>query len=78
MSSTADRYCTQCGTVALPKNTIKGSFFVELLLWCCLFIPGLLYTLWRLSTKAQVCPACGAPNMIPVDSPIARKALQQP
>lgn len=66
-------YCPNCGTVAKPKKVTKGSFLIEVFLWLLFIIPGVIYSLWRLTTKAEVCPKCGAPNMIPSDSP---KALQ--
>ena len=42
-SSTA-LYCTNCGTVGAPVTRVKGSFGVELLLWICFLVPGLIYT----------------------------------
>lgn len=71
----AEQYCTQCGTVGKPKKLTKGSFLIEVFLWLLLIFPGLFYSLWRLTSKQLVCPQCLAPNMIPVDSPVARRAL---
>jgi hypothetical protein len=70
-----DMYCTNCGTVARPRQQIKGSFLIEVMLWLCFLVPGIIYSIWRLTTKAIVCPRCGAPNMIPTASPKARAAL---
>jgi len=70
-----DQYCQSCGSVGRPKTRVKGSFWIEVLLWFCFFVPGLIYSIWRPTTKEQVCPVCGTPNMIPVDSPKARAAL---
>jgi hypothetical protein len=69
------RYCPNCGTVGPAKTRVKGSFAIELLLWLCFLVPGVIYSIWRLTTKEAVCPSCGAPNMIPADSPKARAAL---
>jgi hypothetical protein len=69
------RRCQNCGAIAKPRTRVKGSFFIELILWLCFLIPGIIYSIWRLTTKEQVCPRCGAPNMIPIDSPMARAAL---
>lgn len=69
-------YCTQCGSVAYPKNYTKGSFGIEILLYLLMILPGILYTLWRLTSKYKGCPKCHAPNMIPVGSPIAQAALR--
>ena len=68
-------YCQHCGTVGKPKTATKGSFIIEVFLWLLFIIPGLLYSLWRLTTKTKACPACRAPNMIPADSPKARELL---
>jgi hypothetical protein len=68
-------YCQQCGTVADPKTFTKGSFLIEVFLWLMLIIPGVLYSLWRLTTKWKGCPKCHAPNMIPASSPIAQRAI---
>lgn len=70
-----DLYCPNCGTVGRPRTRVKGSFWIEVVLWLFLLLPGLLYSIWRLTSKEWVCPSCGAPNMIPADSPKARAAL---
>lgn len=72
-----EQYCLQCGTVGKPKKRVKGSIWIEIVLWLFLILPGLIYSIWRLTTKERVCPACGAPNMIPLDSPRARAAIGQ-
>ena len=72
-----DMYCQNCGVTGKPKTQTKGSFLIEVFLWLCLIIPGWIYSLWRLTSREKVCPSCGAPNMIPVDSPKTRAALAQ-
>jgi DNA-directed RNA polymerase subunit RPC12/RpoP len=67
--------CTNCGFKGRPKQYTKGSFLVELLLWLCFLVPGLLYTVWRVATRYKGCPNCGHPHMIPKDSPMAEKIL---
>ena len=67
----AVRHCMVCGTEAKPRSRTRGSFLIELVLWLMFIVPGLLYSLWRLSTREKVCPACGSPNMVPLDSPAA-------
>jgi hypothetical protein len=69
-----EMYCPNCGTVGKPKKITKGSLLIEIVLWLFMILPGLLYSMWRLTTKYQACPSCLAPNMIPVDSPKARAA----
>ena len=67
--------CQNCGAVGRPTKRVKGSFLIELVLWLCFLVPGVIYSIWRLTTKELVCPQCGAPNMIPADSPKARTIL---
>jgi hypothetical protein len=69
----AKMICTACGTVAEPKRITKGSTLIELFLWLCLLVPGLLYSLWRLTTKYNACPGCKSAQIVPVDSPIGKK-----
>lgn len=71
--------CTNCGTQAKPKKIVKGSMGLEILLWICFIIPGLIYSLWRSTSAAryQVCPSCGAPNMVKLDSPIAKQIIEK-
>lgn len=56
--------CERCATVAVPKTITKGAFLIELVLWCAFLVPGLVYSLWRLTTRYEGCPACGG-QMIP-------------
>ena len=67
----ATMMCTQCGTVAAPKTYTKGSLLIEMLLWTMCF-PGLIYSVWRLTSRCKVCPACKSNAIIPMDSPMAR------
>lgn len=71
------RYCTTCGTEARAKPTTRGSLAIEIVLWFLLIVPGLIYSLWRLSTRRPVCPACGGTALVPPDTPAARRAKQQ-
>ena len=70
-----DLVCASCGYRGAPKRHTKGSMVIELALWLLLIVPGLIYSLWRLSSKYDGCPKCGAPNMIPADSLVAQKIL---
>jgi tellurite resistance protein TehA-like permease len=69
-------FCTNCGTVGRPVTVTKGSIALELLLWLCFLLPGILYSVWRLSSRYRACPSCRAGNMIPTDSPRARERLE--
>jgi hypothetical protein len=66
------RVCKECGTVAKPRSDTPGSILIELVLWLCFIVPGLIYSFWRISKRRQVCPACESPNIVPLDSPVGR------
>lgn len=68
--------CLTCGMVARPKKRTKGSFLIEILLWC-FFGFGIFYSLWRLSTREDVCPYCRGNVLVPPRSPRGVMALQQ-
>ena len=72
----AKKYCTNCGYQGHPKRVVKGSTLVELILFILFIIPGILYGLWRLASASQACPKCGAPHMIPLNSPKAQESLR--
>lgn len=69
--------CTNCGKQGKPKVITKGHILIEIILWCCFLVPGLIYSIWRHASRTKCCPGCGAPNMIPVDSPIAQSILSK-
>lgn len=68
--------CTQCGYVGRPRYAAKGSLGVEILLWFFFLLPGIIYSVWRLSSKANSCPQCKGSSLIPLTSPNAKKILE--
>lgn len=66
-----EMYCVTCGATGAPRKHTKGSFLIELFLWLCLIVPGLIYSLWRLTTRQMVCGTCGSAEIIPPTSPRA-------
>jgi hypothetical protein len=67
------KICSSCGTVGRAKTVTRGSLLIEIFLWLCLIVPGLLYSLWRLTSRHKACGACGAQTLIPLDSPLGRQ-----
>ena len=67
--------CTSCGYVGRPRRVTRGRLSVEILLWLCLIVPGVIYTLWRLSTRHDECPSCGHKAMIPARIPLGQKLI---
>lgn len=66
--------CTTCGAQTdMPHTKTRGLFAVEVVLWLAFVIPGLLYSLWRQSTRQKVCPTCGSATLIVANTPDGRK-----
>jgi hypothetical protein len=67
--SSDDYICTVCGYLGKPKNNTKGNFVLEVALWFFLIIPGIIYSLWRITNKYRGCPKCNSTAIIPLDTP---------
>lgn len=75
VSSAGQKLCTACGFIGKPKSGNAGNFAVEVLLWLLFIIPGLVYSLWRISNVKRTCPKCGGKELIPPDTPMARQMI---
>lgn len=74
---TEEKYiCTACGHVGRPDRITKGSFLIEIVLWLFFIVPGLIYTIWRLTSKHSACPKCSNPTIIPVDTPKGQELIK--
>lgn len=69
--------CTQCGYVGNPKTAIDGHGCLEIVLWLLFIIPGLIYSIWRSTSRHKVCPKCKSSNLIPIDSPRGQKIMDE-
>lgn len=69
--------CANCGFCGNSKMAVRGSLAMEIVLWLMFIVPGVIYSIWRLTTKQQVCPQCDAPNMVPPDSPRGKQLTAQ-
>jgi hypothetical protein len=69
--------CAQCGCTGAESHT-KGSFLIELVLWLFMCVPGLIYSIWRLTTRGQVCSACKSDRLVPANSPVGQGLLRRP
>jgi uncharacterized membrane protein YqaE (UPF0057 family) len=67
------RFCANCGHEGPIRMRTKGSILIEILLWLMLLVPGLIYSIWRHTTRAAVCERCESEQLMPIDSPMARK-----
>ena len=70
-----DRVCTACHTVSKIQGRPRGSPLIEIILWLCFLLPGLLYTIWRGGRKVFPCPACGS-DTVPANTPAGRKIAE--
>ncbi|MCE2926180.1 MAG: hypothetical protein LW823_00825 [Rickettsiales bacterium] len=69
--------CKTCGYSGLRKNKRPGNVVIEIILWLFYIIPGLIYTIWRISAQYYVCPKCEGKEMIPLDSVFAKNILER-
>ncbi len=63
--------CPVCAFEGPANETRPGSGCIEVLLWCLLLVPGLLYSLWRSSAARPVCPRCSNPYVVRLSGPPA-------
>lgn len=73
----AKYYCPSCGSVNDGKRHVPGSILIELVLWLCMLIPGLIYSIWRHAASKKACALCKSTGLIPANSPRARRELAQ-
>lgn len=66
-------FCTTCGHQGQSRTHTRGTLTIEVILWLCLLLPGLVYSTWRMSTRTQACAKCGGTALVPADSPVATK-----
>ena len=69
--------CTDCGATGKPVFHTPGSILVELILWLCFIIPGLIYSIWRHNKRSLVCASCGSEHLIPLDTPKGQKLFRE-
>jgi len=67
------KICATCGMIGPSKAYTPGSIWIEVLLWLCFFIPGLIYSIWRLTSRRRVCGSCSSSEVVPIASPRGRE-----
>lgn len=70
-----DYVCIRCHTIGEPKLQTKGSFLIEVILWLLFIIPGLIYSIWRHTSRERVCRSCHGP-VIDTTSPEGQRLTQ--
>lgn len=71
------KICKDCGHVGEPKTITRGNILLELVLWCLLLVPGLIYSIWRHASRYDGCGKCAGSTLLPLDSPIGRKLMSE-
>jgi hypothetical protein len=69
--------CKSCGFVGKPKKVSPGNIFIEIVLWLFFIIPGLIFSLYRMFAKKNVCSKCGSSEILPSDSPEGQKLIKK-
>ena len=72
----SEQICTACGHIGSPKRMTKGSFWIEVVLWFLFLVPGIIYSIWRLTTRYYGCAICGGGSIIPLSSPMGQKLVR--
>lgn len=74
----SDWICLSCGVIGRPMKLTPGSFLIEVALWLLFCLPGLIYSLWRLTAKRRVCYSCLGSTIIPATSPRGSQIVRFP
>lgn len=68
--------CRHCGTAQRGQSALPGSGWIELVLWLCWVVPGLIYSIWRRGGK-PACTSCGSRDLVDESTPVGKQLLQQ-
>jgi hypothetical protein len=70
--------CTKCEHQGPGLRQTRGHFALEVVLWLLFIVPGLIYSIWRLTTRRVVCARCSSPELVPIDTPAGRRLSRSP
>ncbi len=78
-----DKICKLCGYCGPVVKKGPGTLGTEITFWIIGFIvpPFLtiaaIFSLYRFALRRAVCPKCGSPDVIPLDSPMGKKVYKE-
>lgn len=72
-----EMFCKSCGYSGKTESHTPGNLLIEIILWLCFIVPGLIYSIWRISSRTAKCPQCGSKDLVPPDSPMAIATRKQ-
>ena len=70
-----DYVCKSCGSRTYGRKKTQGSIGIEIILWCLMIVPGLIYSMWRVCSRKFVCHVCNHSDLIPSNTPLAQKII---
>jgi len=59
------------------QGGLPGSGWIEVVLWLCYIVPGLIYSIWRRGKKNVTCSACASRDLIQVGTPVGAQLARQ-
>ena len=71
------RICKQCGSITKTADSLPGNGWIEVVLWLCYLVPGLIYSIWRRTKKNLACSSCGSREIVGVTTPVGRQLLSE-
>lgn len=77
MAKNETMICRNCGHVGVANTATPGSFILEVILWLCFLLPGILYSIWRVAKRHRACSACGSSELLPLNSPMGQKLQRE-
>jgi len=75
-SSKEAMVCKQCEAVGVPQTDMPGNLAIGCMLFLFFALPGIIYSVWRLMNKAEVCPHCGSEDMVPKNTPAGKRIIE--
>ena len=69
-------FCTNCESNALPRQPLRGSGWITILLSFFGLVPGLIYFIWRRTGPKNLCSVCHT-TLIPASAPKALRILKE-
>jgi hypothetical protein len=63
---TREVHCPRCSFDGYSKIVTPGSFAMEVVLWLFFLLPGIIYSVWRLTARHEACPKCGEKSLVPM------------
>jgi hypothetical protein len=67
------KICSNCGSLNSDTTKEDGSTLITIILLICYIIPGIIYFLWRGSTKRIICKNCKNSTIIDAKTPLGKE-----